>query len=230
MLKRIDGSASAIVAATPTVASRYKNPRTTVVGNETRLGTFANCRPSRAARSVLFTGTVGVGHLFPDVVAAIKDLPDVKLTVAGRQPDANTWAAAKLTLGDRLVHLGWLDRSGLAAAMSASSLGLLTYADTETYSVASPTKGFEFAAAGLPIVATPNKMNREALHRSKAGFLTDDFSVASIRAAIEMALSSEASWQAASRAGREWAAREGSWERSEQRLLWLYADLLGTAP
>lgn len=227
LLKQVDRHAVGVIAATPTIASRYSNPRTVVVGNEARLDLFAQCRPDFASRQVLFTGSPGPGHLFREVVEAVADIPDARLAVAGREPSATVWREARTLLGDRLDHLGWLDRRQLAAAMASSALGLLTYADTEAYADSSPTKGFEFAAAGLPMVASPNRMNVDAFRRSGAGYMAEDFSSRALRTAISVALSDELRWQSASESGRDWAAREGSWAASEHRLLELYAVVLG---
>ncbi|MCY7287519.1 MAG: hypothetical protein LH624_04550, partial [Cryobacterium sp.] len=155
LLKQIDTHGAGVIAATPTIAERYSNPRTVVVGNEAHLELFSHCRPDFLSRQILFTGSPGPAHLFREVVEAVADIPDVRLAVAGREPSPAIWSEAQTLLGDRLTHLGWLDRSGLAAAMGSSALGLLTYADTAAYASSSPTKGFEFAAAGLPMVASP---------------------------------------------------------------------------
>ncbi len=114
--------------------------------------------------------------------------------------------------------------------MGSSAIGLLTYADTTAYAEASPTKGFEFAAAGLPMVASPNRMNAAVLARSGAGFVSADFGSQALSTAIVEALSDRSSWNAASAAGRVWAAQEGSWAGSEQRLLQLYSTVLGDLP
>lgn len=229
LLSAMDRLAAGIVAATPTIASRYENPRTVVVGNEARVEDFRDARPDLAARRVLFTGNVGRAHLFDELVAAISDLPGVRLAVAGREPPASTWDAAAARLGDRLEHLGWLDRPGLSRAMSASSLGVALYAPLATYldSDASPTKVFEFAAAGLPIVGSPIAPVARLLESSNAGFVADDFTPASLRDSIIYALGHPTEWELASVNGRAWAQSHGGWSESEAELLRLYSALLG---
>jgi glycosyltransferase involved in cell wall biosynthesis len=226
MLWMIDRFASGIVAATPVIASRYTNPQTVVVGNEARIEVFSHCQPKFTSRQVLFTGSPSEAHLFSQIVDAIVKIPSVNLAVAGREPDSNLWEQARLKLGDRLQHLGWLGRQDLAEAMNQSVLGLLTYADTDAYAVGSPTKGYEFAAAGLPVVASPNSMNRKMLSRSGAGFMAEDFSSQALMTTITDALLDENTWGAASRAGQIWAKDEGSWSGSQKRLFSLYEDVL----
>jgi glycosyltransferase involved in cell wall biosynthesis len=227
LLAAIDRRAAGIVAATPTIASRYANERTVVVGNEARLDDFVSCAPSFDRREVLFTGAVSSAHLFQEVVAAVMRLPDVTLSVAGRDPDPVTWKDAVSRLGDRIRHLGWLDRQGLCRAIDRSSLGFATYVDTTAYAEAAPTKLFEFCAAGLPVVASPNGSNTRYIREGGSGFLSEGFDAQSLARAIDRALSDRDAWEVASAKGREWARREGSWEASERRLLDLYQQILG---
>jgi glycosyltransferase involved in cell wall biosynthesis len=226
MLGAVDRHAAAVVAATPAIAARYANPRTVVVGNEARFEVFSACKPSFAAGRVLFTGHVGPSQLFDRIVAAVASIPSVSLMVAGRQPERDAWAAAEARLGQRITHLGWLNRSGLAAAMDRASLGLCTYADIPTNAENSPNKIFEFCAAGLPVVASPNLSNRRLMRECGGGFLAEGFSAEAISEAIRTGLSDVVAWQFASQRGREWASRKGSWKESEQRLLDLYDQVL----
>ena len=85
LMREVDRHAAGVIAATPTIASRYSNPRTVLVGNEARLELFSECRPDWTSRQVLFTGSPGPGHLFLEVVEGVSQVPDVRLAVAGRE-------------------------------------------------------------------------------------------------------------------------------------------------
>lgn len=227
LLEAVDRRAAGIVAATPTIAARYSNARTVVVGNEARLEDFSACTPDFDSRRILFTGTAGPTQLFDVVVDAVCQHPDVHLLVAGRGPTPETWREAKARLGERITDIGWLDRSALAATFSQIALGLSTYADIPTNAQNSPNKIFEFCAAGVPVIASPNASNVRFLTEGGGGFLADGFTASAIARAIGSALSDRASWERASQSGREWANRVGSWAQSEQRLLDLYAQIVG---
>lgn len=227
LLVSADRNAAGVVAATTTIASRYRNARTVVVGNEARLEDFASCQPAFDSRIALFTGHLGPDHLFPEILEAIKHLPDVTLEVAGRDPNPELWRYAQSVLGDRIRHLGWLDRPGLAAAVSRASIGLVTYADISTNAANSPNKIFEFSAAGLPFVASPTPANTRFVRDGGGGFLASGFSADALSDAVSAALSDRLTWKSAQREGREWAKRVGSWETSQRRLLDLYQEILG---
>ena len=225
LLTTTDNSVAAVVAATDTISSRYRNPRTVVVGNEARLSDFADCAPTFTSRQVLFTGSPTDGHCFPQLISALESLPDVTLAVAGHPPDEAVWADATRRLGPRVRHVGWLDRAGLSAIISKASVGLVLYSDTAAHAVNAGNKLFEFVAAGLPIVATPTLSNRRYLADSHGGVIADDFSPSGLRIAIAEAFSDRGRWEDWASAGRSWALSHGSWEASERRLLDLYADL-----
>lgn len=227
MLGLMDKLAAGVVAATPTIASRYSNQHVVLVGNEARLELFEHCRPYLTSRQVLFTGSPGPGHLFEEVVKAVAELPGTRLAVAGRDPDPAIWAKAKACLGERLTHLGWLDRQGIADAIATSAVGLSTYADLPSNTGNSPNKLFEFCAGGLPVVASPTTSNRRYVAANGTGVVAEGFSSNDLASAISQVLANPVAWEAASRAGRAWAAREGSWSVSEARLLDLYAAIVG---
>jgi glycosyltransferase involved in cell wall biosynthesis len=227
LLRRVDKRVTAVVAATPAIASGYRNSRTVVVGNEARLETFQGCSPSFESRRVLFTGQPGPGHLFLEVAEAVATVEGASLAVAGRPPDVGLWQQAESMLGNRLVHLGWLSRQGVVDAINSSAIGLSTYADLPTNAENSPNKLFEFGAGGLPVVATPTASNLRRVGESKGGLVTTDFDPKSIARSIAELLDDRELWEAASDSARRWANQNGSWVASEKKLLELYAQIFG---
>ena len=225
LLRSINQRAAGIVAATEDIASAYSNPRTVVVGNQARVGEFAGCRPQFDADRLLYTGHVGEQHCFRQIAEAVARIPALTLVVAGRSRDPEVWEHAEALLGDRLVHAGWVDRPGLRDLINTSSLGIVAYADIRTNNANSPNKLFEFAAAGLPVAATPNAGISRALQQSGGGVSAADFTSEGIEDAVRTALLSEDRWASMSESARQWAAAHGSWESSERVLLDLYAQL-----
>ncbi len=222
MLDLVDARAAGIVAATPDIADRYHNPRTMLVGNESRLEDFAACAPDFGSKRVLFTGQPHSRHCFPEVVDAVAALPDLTLTLAGRQPTTPAWQEALAELGDRLEYFGWLDRAALCRAMSQSAVGVVAYDDRPTHQKNSPNKIFEFAAAGLPIVSTPNASIRAMVEQGGFGVVAAGYAARDLEAALREALSDRERWQQMSDAARGWAQAQGTWEKSEAQLFELY--------
>ena len=232
LLEEADRTVSGVVAATPSIAARYSNARVAVVGNEAVLGDFVAAKPTFESRQVLFTGWGTPAHLFEEVVSAIAGIDGVTLAVAGRPAESNLWRKALVKLGDRLVYLGWLSRPGLVKAISESALGLVTYSRRRAYmdSSVSPTKLFEFAAAGLPVAASPIPASVQAIKAGGFGVVASDFGVESLQAAITLALEDRSEWESMSASARAWSIKEGGWNSSADRLLKLYEAVLESGP
>lgn len=230
LLRQAGRRFSGVVVATEEISESYPGAECVVVGNQARINDFIDCRPGPDTGNILFTGQVSHAHRFMNVVEAIAQVAGTSLLVAGHPPEPATWQAAKAILGSRLTHLGWLSRPALVDAIDRCSLGLATYSPSKAYETASPTKLFEFAAAGLPVVATPNEANRLVLGVSGAGVVATGYGSNDLRDALVKALSDPDEWTAMSTAGRRYAASEGSWKASEERLLDLYRRLLDINP
>lgn len=224
LLRSMDARAAGVVAATPSIASGYRNRRTVVVGNEARLEHFMHATPIAGNRQLLFTGAASAYHLFPAIVEAVVRVPRISLAVAGRTLPPDVLAFARTRLGERLRLLGWLDRKQLVAAMSDSLLGFATLEDTPIGQDNSSNKVFEFAAAGLPALMSPNPSNRRHAQGGHA-YVATGFTSEAIEKAILEALSDDEVWRQKSRRGRIWARERGSWTLSEGVLLDLYAEI-----
>lgn len=224
LMALMDRNASGVLAATPTIASRYQNPNTVVVGNEARLEDFAAAIPSFDNREVLFTGTPSAAHLFPQAVQAIADLPDLTLVLARRDISPEMAELAHDLLGSRFVHVGFLRPPELAARMSQAVVGLCTYAPLPAYldPTVSPTKLFEFAAAGLPVVGSPIPPVRRLMDEGSAGVLAAGFEADDIRRALTRLTSDAQHWANQSEQLRAWAQLANSWRESEKSMLAAY--------
>lgn len=227
LLNLVNREASAIVAATPNIADKYTNVETVIVGNEARLEEFRGCSPSVESLKVLFLGSPGQSNLFDEVVQAVTRIPGATLVLAGSRPDAEKDRTISLLLGERFEYKGWLGRDKLAKVMSSCSVGMVTYNGSAAHQANLGNKFFEFAAAGLPIVATPTESNRMLIGESDAGVLAEDYTSDAIESAIRRLLVNPQDWSRCSDNGRKWAAMHGSWEESESALIQLYARLLG---
>lgn len=225
LLKILDKRSYGIVAATEEIALKYKNIRRVVVGNESLNDNFSHREADFFAKNLLFIGPMSSQQNFRVLIDAVKDLHEVKLTVAGREDLIEAQYATSI-LGKRFEHVGWLNQSELGKLMSRSSIGLMTYFDSDLYKVlVSPTKFFEFVATGLPILATPTYANRQLIDAAQCGLVANGFDSKSLKEGIKAMLSSHEEWKNWSLNGKKWAQNFGSWEESRAALLSLYINL-----
>ena len=224
-LNKADNSLSAVIGATSGICLRYRNQNTILVGNEARLEDFMYSKPNFESANILFTGSFSDAACFPEVVDALIIQPKLHLLLAGRSAPRN-WSEIQKKLGSRAQYVGWLSREDLSKVISICCLGLVTYADSYATFDNAPTKYFEFAASGLPVVATPTQSNLARITRARNGVLASGYSAVAISDAISLALSSRTEWNAWSENGRTWVQSHGNWKQSEGRLIDLYTKLL----
>lgn len=109
------------------------------------------------------------------VLEALTRLPDhVRLLVVGGGPDQAGLLDEIRTLGlsDRVEYLGRVPRAALFPILSACDAGVLTYSyDTLNDRYCAPNKVFEYAQAGLPVLATDQAPLRRVLDEYAIGAL-----------------------------------------------------------
>lgn len=95
--------------------------------------------------------------------------PDISLLVVGGGPDEERLASEIRSrgLGDRVQQLGRVPRTELKGILEKCDAGLLTYSyDSLNDLFCAPNKVFEYAQAGLPVLAT----DQEPLRRLVEGY------------------------------------------------------------
>ena len=225
-LTRIDRRAAGIIAPTASIIKNYRNPNATLVGNEALLEEFSSCTPKFENNTVLFIGQIDSSHCYREIVDAISNLPELKLNVATRVFHEKDIDYSSRMLKERFQYLGFLGRENLSAAISDSSIGLVTYSFSLNHLDNQPNKFYEFCAAGLPILATPTPFNNNLIKYSKGGVLTSGYDSKSIEIALLKLISSKTNWLYYSGSGRDWAKINGNWTVSESALLKLYLRVL----
>lgn len=226
--------ASAVVAATPTIAERFPPSRTRVVRNVPRL------RPADAE-------AIPVSHRPANVVyigALSRDRGlDVLTALAARAPSGWGVVTAGSVDGsvdrrelDRLIAAGDIDHRGVLPPAAARDLlhearvGLLPLLPTPAYAASLPTKLFEYLAAGLPVIATDVPMWRDLLAGVDCATWVPPGDVDAVVRAIRRYDDDPDLLDAHSAAGRALVARAYRWDDEERVLLDLYSELHGAAP
>jgi glycosyltransferase involved in cell wall biosynthesis len=226
LLLYIDKNAAGIVCATSSMAEKYVNKNTVVVGNEVVLNEFKESKPKFINKTVVYTGQPSSHQCYREIVEAISKIPDIKLIVACREFNQNDMSYSIAALSERFQYLGWLDRNKLSELFSNSSLGLVTYSNSSNHQDNQPNKFYEFCAAGLPILATPTRSNKVLIENSKAGILATGFDSESILLALIELFSSEVNWLKHSNSGKNWVKKNGNWANSEIALHEMYLKVL----
>ncbi|MBR1834509.1 MAG: glycosyltransferase [Bacteroidales bacterium] len=133
-----------------------------------------NSTPSHI-RTLLYQGAVNVGRGVGELIDVLQLLPECRLVVAG---DGDCLAserrhAASVPWADRVQFLGRVEPERLHALTAQADLGLCLLQDLGlNYRYALPNRIADFAAAGVPILATDFPEIRRVLQHYGTGTLT----------------------------------------------------------
>lgn len=229
--------ASAVVAATPTIATRFPAARTRTVRNVPRLRPVdSDAEPaSRRPANAVYLG--GLSHdrgldVLTGVAAHVVGLPTGWRLVTAGAIDA----AVDRRRFDELVAAGAIDHRGVLPPTVARDLllearvGLLPLLPTPAYASSLPTKLFEYLAAGLPVIATDIPLWRELLDGADCVTWVPPGDPDAVVRAIRRYDADPVLLDAHSAVGRALVTRRYRWDVEERILLDLYRLLCGASP
>lgn len=232
ILVRVAGWSDAVVAATPAIASRFPEDRTTVVRNLPRVRdadlAASLDRPPRAVYLGSHSRDRGL-QVLCDVARAPER--SWQLVTAGPvEPGGHRQAFDDLVRAERIDHRGVLPPSDARALLLDCRIGLLPLRPTPAYRTSIPTKLFEYMAAGLAVVATDIPFWRELLDGIDCVTWVPADDPAAITSAIERYVHEPERARAHAQAGRTAVIERLRWEVDESVLLGVYRSLFGPMP
>jgi glycosyltransferase involved in cell wall biosynthesis len=123
---------------------------------------------------------------------------------------------------------GRVGHAGVTDALGRARIGLCLLYPTAQYTLAEPTKLFEYLMVGLPIVGADMGPTAEIVQRHQCGLLVDPKDPAAIAEAIRTLLDDE---ELAVEFGRrsKLASANYTWEAQAERLVAIYQTLVETA-
>jgi glycosyltransferase involved in cell wall biosynthesis len=213
----VSAAADGIVAATPSIATRFPERKTIVVRNfptAEEAERFVGGAHAERPANVLYLGGVTAIRGARELAAAIERVAEPARLVLAGPVDTG------FEFGPRVELRGSLGRDEVAALLREARVGLLVLHPVAAHLESLPIKLFEYMAAGIPVVASAFPLWRELI--GGAGVLVDPHDVDAIARAIEDLLADPERAEAMGRAGREAVAERFSWEPEGERLLSLY--------
>jgi glycosyltransferase involved in cell wall biosynthesis len=215
----------AIVAATPTIAKRFRDfgAAVTLVRNSVRLDEFIEpTGKTLRKRQAVYIGHASFNRGLIEMVEAC-DAARLPLVLAGSIGATEADWLRRSSAG--IVHRGKLDRSEIAALLNESLIGLCFFQHEPNHLYAMPTKIFEYMAAGVPVITSDLPRSKEIVEAAGCGFavslddkkaLMERLSLLADepRRAIELGL-----------AGRAAVAKDYNWQYDAAELNKLYKEL-----
>lgn len=214
----------AIVAATPTIADRFRRygGRIVLVRNSVKLTEFAGAPlPMPRKRQAVYVGRISFDRGLREMVEACRAI-DLPLAIAGNiGPEEESWLACN---GVGVTWRGRLDRAGIAALLNESSVGISLLHPEPNFLHAFPTKIFEYMAAALPIVTSSLPASKAIVEQAGCGIVVAHDDAEAVKTALSALSQGEAAGNMGLR-GRKAVSEQYNWADDARALIDLYKGL-----
>ena len=222
-----------IVAATPSIASKFSPKKTVTLRNYPILDEFKlevpvpyASRPNSAGYIGGLSMVRGV-HEMLSAVGLVHERFGVRLEIAGLFSPADLQEAAEANPGWKRVHFcGWTARSHVAGILGRVRMGLLLFHPVPNHIAAQPNKLFEYMSAGLPIIASDFPLWREIVAGAGCGLLVDPLDPAAIAQAMAWILDHADEAEAMGKKGQKAVRERYNWEAESVQLMEFYKKIL----
>ena len=221
-----------IIAATPTIATRFPRRKTLTVQNFPQL-TFREANGARLYRNrrpiAAFVGGITRHRGAQEMVVAMSKLPkssDARLVMAGLfDPPDLEHELRSLPGWSQVEYRGWQPRAEIDDLLNESRLGLVLFHPFQNYMEAQPNKLFEYMSAGIPVIASDFPIWREIVGTIGCGTLVNPLDARAIADAIQWIFDHPREAEEMGRRGAAAVRSKYNWPNEEHKLLGLYARL-----
>lgn len=229
-LVALAGSATQVVAATETIASRFDPARVTVVKNYPRIDGEAAPAGwlSRQPRAV-YVGGMSEARGLRELVKATScsEFPEGwRVSLAGPVADTLIAEVSRFPEWSRVDYAGVLSPNEARALVRRARVGIVTFHPQQAHFDALPTKMFEYLAEGTPVVASDFPLWRSIVEKFDCGVLVDPQSPREIAEAVGYYATHQDVWERHSANAQEAVRAHLNWRSQEEQLLHVYQKLL----
>jgi glycosyltransferase involved in cell wall biosynthesis len=222
----------AIVAATPTIATRFPGKKVVRIQNfplmeevdDRRVTVYAD-RPYY----VTYVGGISRQRGAREMVKALSllsDVSDARLVLAGQFEDVDLECELRQIPGYQKVdYRGWLSRDAVGSLLKTSRIGLVLFHPFQNYIEAQPNKLFEYMAAGLPVVASDFPVWRAIVNDVGCGLLVNPLKPEDIARAMQWLFCRPDRAEEMGRRGLAAVRTKYNWKHESRKLLELYRCL-----
>lgn len=224
----------AVIVANPPQTEKFKriNKNTILIQNFVNIDEFSieNYAPWESRlNAVFYLGNIVINRGLNEMITAIelarKKVP-AELYLAGKFSPNNLENEIKKKSGDKYVnYVGFLSRKELVELIDKMKIGIAVLRPVGQYMDSYPTKIFEYMAAGLPVITSDFPLYRDIFEPLHCCIFVDPLNPQEIADAIVYLLKNPEKAETMGKRGREAVESSYRWDKEEEKLLSLYADL-----
>ena len=222
--KRLSG----VIAATPGIQNKFSQSgaRSVAVCNYPIVEELEPTPWAHKEQKVCYVGGLTSARGAIELVLALDSVKtDTQLLLAGSFSEPGLEQKAQATPGwQRVVPLGFLNRSGVRDVMARSMAGLVTLLPAPNSIDSLPIKMFEYMSAGLPVIASDFPLWREIVEESDCGVLVDPTNPGQVAVAIDGFVKNPNEAMRQGENGRSAVLEKYNWRMEEAKLLRFYVE------
>ncbi|UPT66162.1 MAG: glycosyltransferase [Sphingobacteriales bacterium JAD_PAG50586_3] len=223
--KKVD----AIVTATPHIAERFIkiNPNTININNYPLLEEFPVGQEKKPAAKpyVIYVGGIMRSRGAVEMIKALEWV-DVKLLLAGTfESDALLEECKQLPGWKNVEYVGFVGRGEVSRLILGALAGLVVLHPLDSYKQALPIKMFEYAAAGVPVIASNFPFWEKLINAHQFGLTVSPTNPQEIAKAIAELLGNPTLAARLGANGKVAVENHFNWKTEEHKLLDLYNKL-----
>lgn len=221
---KLDG----IIAATPTIAERFKkkNSKTINVNNYPALDeNVPEINWDNKQNTICYIGGINKTRGCMELVKSLQDT-DTKLNLAGNY-ESNEFRNQLIRCGgwEKVVEYGFVDRKKIKQILESSKIGIVTLHPTLSYLNSLPVKMFEYMVAGLPVVCSEFPLWQKIVADNKCGLCVNPLNPKEIACAINYLLTNNDQSFDMGQRGRQLVIDKYNWNCESEKLLAFYSNL-----
>lgn len=228
--KKVINLFDCVIAATPDIASRYKNAviiyNYPIVSNDNP--DKADFQENDKASHAIFVGALSEVRGIAQIVNALKYIPEnrIKLSIIGAFSEASFEKEIR-ELSDwiKVDYPGVLPQEQAYAKMKDSGMGLICFLPDPNHVNAMPNKIFEYMAAGIPVIASNFSLWLNIVEKNKCGIMVNPEDPAEIAKAMLYLAEHPQEAQVMGTNGRFAVLEKYNWKTESAKLLELYNKL-----
>jgi len=219
--------ATAVVAATPFIASRFKkiNAKTIDINNYPILEEFEKSSVLKPGNEICYIGGISRIRGIYELIGALEKI-NVTLNLAGTFEDAITENELKQLDGwSKVKFHGYVGRKEVNEILSRSSIGMVTLYPQINYLDSLPIKMFEYMAAGIPVIASDFPYWKTIVESNQCGVTVNPKNSTEIAATIQQLIGNSSLMKQLGENGRKAVEEKFNWKMEEKKLIQLYESL-----
>ncbi|MGI8310926.1 glycosyltransferase family 4 protein [Saccharopolyspora hattusasensis] len=216
-----------VLAATPKIARRFPENRTTIVQNYP-IATESDTDIPYQERSLTVVYVGGMSELrgTRELITAAEHLPDEwSLTVAGTASPELLDELRKMPGWQRVEFRGQVSSEQTRMLVARARIGVVNFLPTRAHVDAMPNKMFEYMAAGIPVVASNFPLWHNIIERTGSGVCVDPADPAALAKAITTLIAAPSAAERMGKNGRRAVLEELNWNREKDHMLTVYRSL-----